>query len=76
MTAFRVLRRCPVLYLDTPQESQLHKLNRLWQPGRAWETHRTLTGDNFDTPVVPPEPPRSTSNRRLEVLRGDYGRIL
>ena len=59
MTAFRVLRRCPVLYLDTPQESQLHKLNRLWQPGRAWETHRTLTRDNFDTPVVPPEPPRS-----------------
>ena len=54
MTAFRVLRRCPVLYLDTPQESQLHKLNRLWQPGRAWETHRTLTGDNFDTPGVPP----------------------
>ena len=54
MMAFRVLRRRPVLYLDTPQEPQLHKPNRLWQPGRASETHRTLTGDNFDNPGVPP----------------------
>ena len=44
------------LFLDTPLEHQLHKPNRLWEPGRfvgeSPDTHGSLTGDNFETPGV------------------------
>jgi hypothetical protein len=54
MMAFRVVRERGVLYLDTPLEPQFHKPNRLWAPGShgrlTGHTHRTPTGDNFDTP--------------------------
>jgi hypothetical protein len=41
MTAFRVVKRRSVSYLDISIESQLHKPNRLWQP-------QGLTGDSPD----------------------------
>ena len=45
MTAFRVERGNSVSYIDTPLEPQLHKPNRLWQPGR-------LMGDTPDTEAL------------------------
>jgi hypothetical protein len=54
MTAFRVVRQMAVLFLDTPLESQFHKPNRCWMPGRLMgdspDTRRTRAVDNFDTP--------------------------
>jgi hypothetical protein len=41
MTAFRVVQRRSVSYLDASMEPQLHKPNRLWQP-------EGLTGDSPD----------------------------